>query len=117
MRIWTDGRQLMRIGRRLGRSIHLVAIDLLTATAVDVTSGRQKINRNQMFTNFMAMADRWRRRSAESIRLPSPMGRSIIGLNNAADELWDILWNFGYDQCDDRHGWAIPGRMQYVDDP
>jgi hypothetical protein len=87
------------------------------AASVDVASGRQKISRSQMFTNFMAMADRWRRRSAQSIRLPSPMGRSITGINNGADELWDILWNFGYDTNDDRHGWAIPGRVQYVDDP
>ncbi len=87
------------------------------SAAVDVQSGRQKISRNQMFANLMAMADRWRRRSAESIRLPSPMGRSITGINNGADELWDILWNFGYDTNDDRHGWAIPGRVQYVDDP
>jgi hypothetical protein len=87
------------------------------ATAVDVQSGRQRISRNQMFANFMTMADKWKRRGAESIRLPSPMGRTITGLNNASDELWDILWNFGWDTCDDRHGWAIPGRTQYVDDP
>lgn len=88
-------------------------------TAVDIESGKQKIARSQMYKHFLEMSNLWKRRSCETIELPSTVGSRLRGINSGNDELWDLYWQ-GYSGNDGvasyRHGWAIPGVTQWIDD-
>lgn len=77
------------------------------------SSGTQKVNRQELITNFMAMSDRWKQRDNSDVALPSSMARHPIGIHTAHDECWDLLWGI----AGGGHGWAIPGQVQWIDDP
>lgn len=82
------------------------------ATGVDFVSGKQQLKRSQMFSQLMAMSDRWKRRVAETLRVPSSTTRTIAGINTASDECWDFDRGLAYGS---NHGY-IPGIGQWIDD-
>jgi hypothetical protein len=88
------------------------------ALAFDVQTSKTKLTRSQMYTNCMAMADRWRRRVMDAIQIKSSLSSRVPTINNASDELWDIFWgNGGYWEMNFiDHGYTGIGGGQWLDD-
>ena len=80
------------------------------ATGYDFQSADQKFSRSQMYAQLMRVAQEWRKRGGESVRLKGDLAQSILFPSvNGPDDWWPVETEW----TDDWWSWAnsiLPGQ-------
>jgi hypothetical protein len=80
------------------------------ATGYDIQSADQKLSRSQMFAQLMKVAQMWRKRGGESVRLKGDLAQNILFPSVNGPDDW---WPWETEWADDWWGWAnspLPGQ-------